>query len=145
MKRENAFKALYRFRNYLIGHLWTKTPGTEVQRAAILSIGATWFERRDWDHRTVGEFIAHARRIERGLEPNIGQAASDLRLGQHVRDMMEKFPKQYANNVMCAAACAQTMASIAFELGGEFEAKIPELFFQNKPVGAWIVTAKRIS
>jgi hypothetical protein len=119
-------------------------------RAAILALGHGWFEVDKWKHRTVAEFIEFAEKV--GPTPvmseddrkQVNQDASDLTLGRHVRALMELFPKQYANDVMCAYVAAEMLSGVAHKLNGEFEAKIPELFYKGKSVGAWIVTAKKL-
>ena len=149
MDRTQAIVELEKHKGSLVGLIY-HARDAGVGRAAILALGNGWFELPKWESRTVAEFLdftelrrEHASTLSDEDRERINQAARDLALGARVRQMIEQFPKQYANDVMCAAACAEIVSGVAAQLNGEFEAKIPELFVRGKSVGAWIVTAKR--
>ncbi len=149
MDRTQALAELQKRSRYLIRSVYFARDAG-VARSAILALGAGWFELSKWEHRTVAAFLTFVL----GRQPatpilsdedreTINQSERDIALGRRVREMIEAFPKQYANEVLCAAVCAEILSGVAAQLNGEFEAKIPELFVRGESVGAWIVTAKK--
>lgn len=70
---------------------------------------------------------------------------TDAELGAGVRGMIAKYPAEFESEVMCIEACGRIFCSVAAKMNAdELKVTVNEASYKGRPIGNWIVTAKRV-